>query len=147
MSTAQIDTIARECIAVRVRMLNRVITGIYDEALRPLGLKASQMNILVVASKLGVARPARVCEILQLDTSTLSRNVERMIANDWLEVVPEEDGRSQPVRITKKGAALLEKVVPAWRQAQKKAGAVLGEQGISAVNQALKKLVRTSAEE
>ena len=34
-----IDTIARECIAVRVRMLNRIITGIYDDALRPLGLR------------------------------------------------------------------------------------------------------------
>lgn len=133
-----IDTIARECIAVRVRMLNRIITGIYDDALRPLGLKASQMNALVVTSKLGVARPAQVCELLQMDTSTLSRNVERMMANGWLEVVPDEDGRSQPFRITPKGAALLEKAVPAWRQAQKKAAAILGEQGVASLNQAVR---------
>lgn len=133
-----IDTIARECIAVRVRMLNRIITGIYDDALRPLGLKASQMNALVVTSKLGVARPAQVCELLQMDTSTLSRNVERMMANGWLEVVPDEDGRSQPFRITPKGAALLEKAVPAWRQAQKKAATILGEQGVAALNQAVR---------
>lgn len=135
-----IDTIARECIAVRVRMLNRIITGIYDDALRPLGLKASQMNALVVTSKLGVARPAQVCELLQMDTSTLSRNVERMMANGWLEVVPDEDGRSQPFRITPKGADLLEKAVPAWRQAQRKAAAILGEQGVTAVNQALRRV-------
>lgn len=133
-----IDIIARECIAVRVRMLNRIITGIYDDALRPLGLKASQMNALVVTSKFGVARPAEVCELLQLDTSTLSRNVERMVANGWLEVVPDEDGRSQPFRITSKGTALLEKAVPAWRQAQKKAAAILGEQGVAALNQAVR---------
>jgi DNA-binding MarR family transcriptional regulator len=138
-----VDIIARECIAVRVRMLNRVITGIYDDALRPLGLKASQMNILVVASKLVVARPAQVCELLQLDTSTLSRNVDRMLASGWLETVADEDGRGRPFRITPKGAALLEKAVPAWRQAQKKATTMLGEQGVAAMNHAVKKLAPT----
>lgn len=77
-NSTTIDTIARDCIAVRLRLLNRVITNLYDDALRPLGAKVSQFNILVVAAKLGLARPAEVCEILQLDTSTLSRNVERM---------------------------------------------------------------------
>src|SRR5438094_2431370 len=90
-----IDTIARDCIAVRLRLLNRVITNLYDDALRPLGLKVSQLNILVVTAKLGLTRPAQVCELLQLDTSTLSRNVERMRAKPkgWLEVVPGEDAR------------------------------------------------------
>lgn len=137
-----IDMIAGECIAFRVRMLNRIITGIYDDALRPLGLKASQMNTLVVTSKLGIARPTQVCELLQLDTSTLSRNVDRMLAQGWLEIVPDEDGRSQPFRITPKGTALLEKAVPAWRQAQKKATAILGEQGVAALDHAVAKNVR-----
>src|SRR5713101_10188441 len=91
-----IDTIAHNCIAVRLRLLNRVVTNLYDDALRPLGLKVSQLNILVVAAKLGLARPAKVCDILQLDTSTLSRNVERMRTKDWLEVVAGEDARTQP---------------------------------------------------
>ena len=60
---AGIDTIAKTCIAVRLRMLNRVVTNVYDEAMRPLGLKVSQLNILVVTAKLGVARPAAVCDI------------------------------------------------------------------------------------
>jgi DNA-binding MarR family transcriptional regulator len=125
-----IDRIARSCIAVRVRLLNRVVTNLYDEALRPLGIKVSQVNILVVAGKLGVARPAQVCELLNLDASTLSRNVERMVAKDWLEIVPDEDGRSQPFRLTTKGRKLLERAVPAWEEAQEQATALLGEAGV-----------------
>src|SRR5687768_1530016 len=102
-----IDTIAKTCIAVRLRLLNRVVTNFYDDALRPLGLKVSQLNILIVAARLGLARPAQVCEILQLDTSTLSRNVERMRAKGWLEVVPEEDTRTQPFRLTAQGRRLI----------------------------------------
>src|SRR6266850_5512233 len=99
-TTSSIDTISMTCIAVRLRLLNRVVTNYYDEALRPLGLKVSQLNILVVTARLGLVRPAQVCEILQLDTSTLSRNVERMRSNSWLEVVPDEDARAQPFRLT-----------------------------------------------
>jgi DNA-binding MarR family transcriptional regulator len=133
-----IDDIARDCIAVRMRMLNRVITNLYDEALRPLGVKVSQMNILVATAKLGLARPAQVCEILQLDTSTLSRNVERMRARDWLEVVPGEDARAQPFRLTPAGKKLLERTIPAWEKAQRKAVEFLGHEGVALLGKAMK---------
>src|SRR6266446_10432035 len=99
-SSRAIDAIARNCIAVRLRLLNRIVTNLYDDALRPLGLKVSQLNILVVTAKLGLAQPAKVCDLLQLDPSTLSRNVERMRARGWLEGVPGEDARTQPLRLT-----------------------------------------------
>src|SRR5215467_15730861 len=92
---SSIDAIARNCIAVRLRLLNRVVTNLYDDALRPLGLKVSQLNILVVTAKLGLAQPAKVCDLFRLDASTLSRNVERMRARGWLEIVPGEDARTQ----------------------------------------------------
>ena len=134
---AMIDKIAGECVAVRLRMLNRVITNIYDSALRPLDLKVSQMNILVAAAKMGTARPAEVCEYLHLDVSTLSRNVERMRARGWLEVVPDKDGRSQPFRLTTQGRKLLEKAVPAWGEAQQQVTRVLGDRFLDQLNQAV----------
>jgi DNA-binding MarR family transcriptional regulator len=135
-----IDTIAGECIAVRMRMLNRVVTNIYDDALRPLGVKVSQMNILVAAGKMGIARPAEVCEKLHLDVSTLSRNVERMRARGWLEVIPDEDGRAQPFRLTAQGRRLLEKATPAWKKAQQKAKALLGEGIVNLLGEAVGRL-------
>jgi DNA-binding MarR family transcriptional regulator len=136
-----IDRIARSCIAVRVRLLNRVITNLYDDALRPFGLKVSQVNILVVAARLGVARPTQVCELLTLDASTLSRNVERMQARGWLEVVPDEDGRSQPFRLTARGRQLLERAVPAWEHAQVQATALLGETGVDMLHKVTRPLL------
>src|ERR1700741_5404791 len=124
--TSSIDTISRTCIAVRLRLLNRVVPNLYDNALRPLGLKVSQLNILIVTARLGLARPTQVCDILQLDTSTLSRNVERMRKHGWLESVPEEDARAQPFRLTPQGKWLIEKSIPAWEEAQSQAAALLG---------------------
>jgi DNA-binding MarR family transcriptional regulator len=135
-----IDTIAGTCISVRLRRLNRVVTNFYDDALRPLNLKASQLNILVVAAKLGLARPAQVCDYLQLDTSTLSRNVERMRARGWLEVVPDDDARAQPFRLTPLGKRLIEKAFPAWERAQRRAIEVLGDQGIALLEKATAKM-------
>src|SRR3954467_6441961 len=138
--TTSIDTISRTCIAVRLRLLNRVVTNLYDDALRPLGLKVSQLNILVVAARLGLARPAQVCEILQLDASTLSRNVRPLQAHGWLEVVPGEDARTQPLRLTAQGKRLLERAAPAWEKAQQQAEELLGENGVALLTKTAKKL-------
>ena len=137
---AIIDKIAGECVAVRLRMLNRVITNIYDSLLRPLDLKVSQMNILVAAAKMGTARPLEVCEYLHLDVSTLSRNVERMKGRGWLEVVPDDDGRSQPFQLTPQGRKLLEKAVPAWNEAQQQVTRVLGDGFVHQLNRAVKRV-------
>jgi DNA-binding MarR family transcriptional regulator len=139
-SGTSIDTISKTCIAVRLRLLNRVVTNLYDDALRPIGLKVSQLNILIVAARLGLARPGQVCGILQLDASTLSRNVERMRAHGWLEIVPEEDARSQPFRLTAQGRRLIEKAAPAWEKAQRQAAELLGDAGVGLLDKAAKKI-------
>ena len=135
-----IEQIATSCIAGRLRLLNRVVTNLYDDALRPFGVKLSQGNVLAVTAKLGVARPAEVCDILELDTSTLSRTVDRMAANGWLEILPDEDGRSHPFRLTDKGKRLMEKAVPAWEQAQAEAKKLLGEDGLRLLDAAIKRV-------
>src|SRR5438132_10537873 len=135
-----IATFDRTCIAVRLRLLDRVVTNFYDDALRPLGLKVSQLNILVVTAKLGLSRPAQVCEFLQLDTSTLSRNVKPLQAHGWLEVMPDEDARAQPFRLTPQGKRLIEKAVPAWEEAQRRASELLGDEGVALLDKAAKKL-------
>ena len=139
-TTRSIDTISRTCIAVRLRLLNRVVTSFYDDALRPLGLRVSQLNILIVAAKLCLARPAQVCDILQLDVSTLSRNVKPLQAHGWLEVVPAQDARAQPLRLTSQGRRLIEKAVPAWEKAQRQAIELLGDEGIALLDKAAKKV-------
>ena len=144
---AMIDKVASECVAVRLRMLNRVVTNIYDDALRSLDLKVSQMNILVAAAKLGTARPIEVCEHLHLEVSTLSRNVERMRARGWLEVVPDNDGRSQPFRLTSQGRKLLEKAIPAWSKAQQQVKNLLGDGIVEQLNNAMRRVSKATLAE
>lgn len=135
-----IESIATSCIAGRVRLLNRIITNLYDEALRPLGIKSSQGNVLAVTAKLGVARPVEVCDFLELATSTLSRTVERMVENGWLEILPDKDGRSHPFQLTDQGKRLMEKAIPAWEKAQAEAKKLLGEDGLQLLDAAIKRI-------
>ena len=134
------ELMAQECLIVRMRMLNRIVTNIYDDELRPLGLKASQLNVLVAAALRGPVRPAEVCEQLHIDPSTLSRNIERMRAKGWLEVVPEEDARAQPIQPTASGRRLLEQAQPAWEQAQESVRKLLGDDVSDAVHDSVARL-------
>jgi len=76
----KIQRIGRECLGFRVRMLNRMISAIYDDALAGAGLKASQFNLLVAAVNSEQSRPADLAKALEMDESTVSRNVERLCA-------------------------------------------------------------------
>jgi len=134
------DVIAQNCVAGHLRLINRVVTSLYDNALRPLGIKASQFNILVVAGKRGLIRPTQVCEILRLDASTVSRNVERMRVQGWLEVVPTDDAREQPFRLTARGRRLLEKSAPGWGRAQAETKQLLGDDGVALIRKMAGKL-------
>ena len=117
---ASID-ISKHCLAVRLRRMNRAVTAIYDDAIRPLGAKVSQLNILVVADRRGATTPTDVGRILHLEASTLSRNLERMRRRGWIESVPSAgDARLQPFRLTDSGRRLLSEAYPMWKDAQKK---------------------------
>jgi DNA-binding MarR family transcriptional regulator len=129
--------IARDCIGFRVRLLGRVVTGLYDDALRPHGVRVSQLTILVATGWRGQIRPTDLAEALEMDKSTVSRDIKRLIKQGWLEQVPGSDGRSHYLRLTDAGEALLEKITPAWREAQNKVTALLGEQSVHAISRAV----------
>jgi DNA-binding MarR family transcriptional regulator len=134
------DRIARECIAVRVRLINRVITALYDEALRPFGLRISQANILAAVGHMGESRPAEVSRILRIEKSTLSRDVELMKQKGWLESEPPLGGRNQTIRLTPQGTQLLVSIQPSWENAQLHAKQLIGEASEAALRQIASRL-------
>jgi DNA-binding MarR family transcriptional regulator len=136
----EIRRIEGECVGGCVRKLNRMVTSLYDGALKSSGLKTSQFTILVAVANRDKARPAELVKLLQLDESTLSRNVERMRAKGWLRLEAEDDLRSHLIELTDKGRALLRKTLPAWARAQAEITRLLGAESVSALKSALRKL-------
>ena len=125
-----IDCIACECLLMRVRKLDRVLTGIYDAELRQFGLKESQITLLVFVAKVGPIRRIEIGKRLCLDPSTLTRNLKIMLINGWIkEIADGEDGRGLPVQITVQGRDLLNQIGPSWRKAQTCTEKFLGEDG------------------
>jgi len=132
MSRASIaDRIAEECVMSRWRMTNRVLAGIYDEEYRPFGLKSTQLSLLVAVAKAGPVRRTTLGELLSLDPSTLTRNLRVMLRQGWIAEAPDDvDQRGAPLKITAKGARLLESIGPAWQRAQARAKRLLGADGL-----------------
>src|SRR5262249_51937268 len=97
-----------------------------------------QMNILVAASYLGQAKQQDICRALHLEKSTLSRDLARMRERGWITDVQGDDGRSNLLSVTAHGGKLLQNVIPAWRQAQNQATALLGEKESAALGRAAK---------
>ena len=132
--------IERECLGGCIRKLNRMVTTIYDGAFAAAGLKTSQFTVLVVVGNRGKARPAELIKVLQLDESTLSRNVERMRAKGWLRLKADGDRRSHVIELTDKGEALLRKCLPLWRRVQDEVAIRLGTESVAALRSAVRRL-------
>jgi DNA-binding MarR family transcriptional regulator len=115
-------------------MLNRVVTNLYDEALRPLGLKASRWEFL--SSLPNRDGPARR-RLRHPGTRRLDAEPQRgSHGGPWLvEIVPGDDRREQPFRLTATGRALLRRAAPRWEKAQEEATALLGKDGVLALNE------------
>jgi DNA-binding MarR family transcriptional regulator len=128
------------CIGGCVRMLNRMVSAIYDGALANARVKTSQFSVLVSVANRKQARPAELIKHLQLDESTLSRNVGRMCARGWLRLVQDVDRRSHLIEVTDKGLALICKCLPSWQRAQAEVGRRLGTDTITELRSALRKL-------
>ena len=135
-----IKSVEGVCLGGCVRQLNRMVTAIYDGALANAGLKTSQFSVLVSVANRKQARPAELIKHLQLDESTLSRNVERMCARGWLRLVQDADRRSHLIEVTGKGLGLIRKCLPAWQKAQAEVSRRLGKDTVAELRSALRKL-------
>ena len=135
-ATANLKEMADTCVMMRARLVARAITSIYDDRLRPFGLNASQCSLLVVIFGLGPSRRVDIGRFNQLDRSTLSRNLQIMLTNGWIQEVETEkpDGRGKPIALSRAGRDLLREVFPAWREAQSEAKQMLGGEGVAVVS-------------
>lgn len=127
------------CLGWRMRLANRVVGRIYDTALRPVGLRATQLAMLAFADERGLLRQSEICSEYQIDDSTLSRNLERMEANGWLKAVLGDDAREHPYQLTSKGKRMLKQALPLWSEAQAKVIQMLGDDGVKAVSEFAKR--------
>lgn len=113
--------IGAECLCFRSRRLARLLTRHFDEALRPLGIQATQLTLLAAIAGPGREGQSmtRLHEFLAMDPTTLSRNL-KPLQNARLVIVEraERDKRARVVKLTVEGECLLTKALPLWRQAQ-----------------------------
>ena len=124
---------SRQCIAVRIRLLSRMVTNIYDSSLKPFGIKLNQMSILVVIYLAGEIRHEALCKRLKMEKSTASRSIDRLKKKGWLAVVSAKNERRKFLKVTAAGEALLGKVHEAWEDAQIKAAELLGKEGTEVI--------------
>jgi DNA-binding MarR family transcriptional regulator len=122
------------CTNLKLRELSRVVTRHYDAYVAPTGLKNSQYSLLSHVVLLGPLRPGELAARMKLDASTLTRNLQPLIAPGWVELGPGEDARSRSVVATEAGRAKRAEAQRAWKQAQLALNARLGHQRVLALH-------------
>ena len=141
----------RGCTNLKLRQLTRQVTRGYDAVVGVTGLKNTQYSLLSHVVLLGPIRPSDLAARMKLDASTLTRNLQPLVAQGWVEIGAGRDARSRLVSATAAGRAKRTEAQRAWKQAQLALNATLGEERVARlhalIDECLERLGPTPTEE
>lgn len=132
-SLSAVEEMACQCLATRVRVIGRTVTALYDDAIRRHGLTVAQLNLLAALGKAGPCSPIRLGEVLQLERSTVSRNLELLLESRWARATASDAKGVREVELTAAGLEKIHAALPDWRAAQTETARLLGEPGVQAL--------------
>ncbi len=118
---------ARECTLFAVRSVSRAVTQLYEAALAPAGLKATQLSILVAAAAQQGWTLSDLAAALNMDRTTLSRNAGPLRRKGLLRIGAGRDERSRSVELTPRGHEVLHRAYPLWQETQHRIVSRLGK--------------------
>ena len=106
------------CNCLSLRQATRRVTQLYDQALAPLDLRATQLSMLRTIDQLGAIALNPLAAAMVMDRATLGHNIRPLQARGLVRVAVGKDRRSREVSLTKKGRETLAEGWKHWRRAQ-----------------------------
>ncbi len=128
------DVRPQGCTNLKLRQLMRRVAQRYDVEVGKVGLKGTQYSLLSFVTKLGPIRPVDLAAAMNVDASTLSRNLKPLVDAGWVAVEAGADARSRLVLATKAGRDKRAEAQRRWRVAQEGVNAVLGPERVIALH-------------
>jgi len=132
----------RGCTNLKLRQLMRRVAQRYDAEVGQAGLKGTQYSLLSYVIKLGPIRPVDLAAGMNIDASTLSRNLKPLIAAGWITLEAGMDARSRLVQATDAGRAKRVEAQRRWRVAQEGVNATLGSARVIALHALIDEAMR-----
>jgi DNA-binding MarR family transcriptional regulator len=127
----------RGCTNLKLRQAARLVTRHYEAFITPSGLKITQYSLLSHVVKLGPLRAGELAAAMQLDASTLTRNLQPLLQQGLVQQRPGDDARSRVVEATPAGVALREQAQRSWKKAQLALNQKLGVERVAALHRLL----------
>jgi DNA-binding MarR family transcriptional regulator len=115
------------------RRAARSLTHVYEEALRPLGLRATQFTVLLVLAQAGEVSQGRLGEMLAMDSTSLTRTLAIMLRQGWIAERRGADRRERRLSLSDSGKAQLNHALPVWEEVQTRVRDRLGKQAWTAL--------------
>ncbi len=118
ISPAKCNEMLAVCTALNLRKASRVVTKLFDDVLRPVGLRSTQLPILVTLRLLGPTTMRQLSAELVMNATTLTRNLRPLLKRGMVQVLAGEDRRTREISLAEPGRKLLQEAVPLWEDAQ-----------------------------
>ena len=114
------------CACANLRRAARVITRLYDAALRPTGLGVAQFTLLQALTTAPGISQKQLASLLEIDSTTLTRTLAPLRSARWLRSTAGDDRREVHLALTATGRRAYTRALPYWERAQSEFTRALG---------------------
>ncbi len=130
------------CNCTALRKATRRVSQLYDAALEPCGLRATQRAILNHIARAGSPPVGELAGALVMDRGALTHNLKPLLRDGLVEIgVDPDDRRNRLIALTAAGRKKLAESEPLWRRAQEGFEAAFGVTKSASLRQALEYVV------
>jgi DNA-binding MarR family transcriptional regulator len=145
MSAETTPPVGDPCLCGALRQASRAVSRFYDEELRGIGLRTTQLSLLQLLRRSGEVRQRDLAGLTMHDETSLTRSLRPLVDAGWVAVRAGDDRREKWFRITADGVAKLEEARPAWERAQARIQALLPERAWRGLMEILPEVARLTA--
>ena len=129
-----------DCMCGNVRMASRSLTSVYDEKLKPSGLRSTQLAVLWAVVAIGDGTVGKIANRIAMDNSSLTRTLKLLERDKMIALHAGRDRREKQVQATARGRKAFSVAMPLWEQAQRDVLKRLRDKPLREVNSMLLRL-------
>lgn len=119
-----------DCYGIALCRAENALTAFYDEKLKSTGITVKQYCLLENLYQMEEANTGELAERVNLERSTLTRNIQILVTRGWIFDKAESGRRAHQYALTEAGIVIMEKASKIWDEVQNEVETLIGKDNV-----------------
>ena len=127
VSVEELFSLSQQCLSFKTKKLSRLVVQKYNDAFRKIGIRSTQLTILIAIRLQEPVNITQLAESVSMDRSTAIRGCNALEKEGYVSITSGEDRRYKLAKLTSKGKKKVTEAIPLWKDVQNSVSEIIGK--------------------